>query len=209
MRRSASPRPARRAVLVVLCAAMIVTGAYGCLEPTTSPRPSPSLIELDFTPPPTTGPSANAEGSPRPTLVSWPIGWDVAFCGALSEVVTAQELVIDVERAIDEDANRDAMGLARELTLVATGASQLLVELPEWGGAGEVVASLAALMDLGARAGTEYETHLDNNRRPPLRRARALRREIADAVPAANEQLQVLADVGLSCPGTPLELESP
>lgn len=209
MRKSPSSRPARRAVLVVLWAAILVTGAYGCLEPTTSPRPSPSLIELDFTPPPTTSPPSSPGGSPGRTLVSWPIGWDVAFCGALTEAVIAQELVIDVERAIDEDADRDAMGLARELALVATGASQLLADLPEWDGGGEVVAGLAALMDLGVRAGAEYETHLDNNRRPPLRRARALRREIGDAVPQVNEQLQALADAGLACPGTPLQLESP
>ena len=209
MRKSAPPRPARHAILAVLAAVLVVVGASGCEEPTGSPRPNPSLVELDFTPPPASGPPSSPGGSPRPTLVSWPIGWDVAFCQAMTEADVALELVVDIERAMNEDAQGDALGLARELTVVASGAGQMLADVPDWETGDQVVAGLTALMDLGARAGAEYETYLDNDRRRVLRRARALRREIADAVPPVNEQLQALANVGLACPGTELELESP
>ena len=64
-------------------------------------------------------------------------------------------------------------------------------------------------MDLGTRAGNEYHDYFANDRRAALRRARDLRRDDAAAVPAANDALQALAAVGLSCPGADLALESP
>jgi hypothetical protein len=197
-----------RVLCIALCVALVAV-VVGCTEPTGSPRPSPSLIELDFTPPPTTAPPVSPGGSPGQTLVSWPIGWDVAFCRAMTEVVIAQELVVDIERAIDDDARREALGLARELVLVAGGATQLLADVPDWAASDDAVASLTGLMDLGGRAAAEYERYLDDGPRRALRRARNLRRENADAVPVVNEQLQPLADAGLACPGTPLEVESP
>jgi hypothetical protein len=64
-------------------------------------------------------------------------------------------------------------------------------------------------MDLGARAGTEYHSYFADGKRAALRRARDLRSQNGSQVPTVNTQLATLADLGLSCAGTPLVLEAP
>ncbi len=195
-----------RAWVLAVCAAIVVVA---CAEPAGTARPSTSLIPLDFTPQPTISPAPVPTGSPGPTMLRWPAGWDVAFCAMLGEAVIAQELVVDVERAMDEGANRDARQLARELGETALGAATLLEALPDWDGGQDALLELGALLDLDSRAGPEYESYLVDGKRGALRRARDLRREIETSVPRANEQLDLLTEMGMSCPDTTLVLESP
>lgn len=197
-------------LLTVLAVCLIGAVTVACSEPTGSPRPSPSLVELDFTPQPTAtilvSPTPSASAS---TASSWPDGWDTAFCATLTDVVISQELVVDIERAIDEEAMRDARGLARELTPTAITASASIEDIPAWDDDDELLTEIAALMTLNALMGEEYETYLRDDARGALRRARSLRRENEAAVPGVNTELESLADAELSCPGVALELESP
>ena len=204
------PKAARSSLqLVLLVCSALLFGAAACDTPSGTPRPSASLLELDFTPQPTITPPSTPGGSAAPTLVSWPIGWDVAFCELMTDAVVAQELLVDIERAMGEDALRDARLLAHELSLIATHAGELVPDVPDWQPAQDALADLATLMELDAQAAAEYLTYFQNERRPALRRARAARDEVASQLPGANDNLQVLADLGISCPGTPLQLESP
>lgn len=182
--------------------------AVGCDVPSTSPRPSPSLIEVEFTQRPTALSTATPAGSITPTLVSWPVGWDVAFCRLLGETVIAHELVIDVQRALDEGNQRDARLLAQELRDTAAAAQQSLAELADWQPAEDAVLAITTLLDLDARAGEQYGQHFAENSRAALRRARSLRREVAAEVPEANTELASLGQSGLSCPGINLQLET-
>ncbi len=192
--------------------AICVSGAIAmaCGGPTGTPRPSPSLVELDFTPQPSgtvqESPSSAPTASREPT---WPAGWDTAFCTMLADAVIAQELVVDIERAIDEDALRDARGLSRELTATAIAASGSIEDIPDWDGGEDLSSDIAALMTLDALIGEDYETYLRDDSRAALRRVRNLRRENEAAVPGINSELESLESAGLSCPGTALQLESP
>lgn len=206
IRQPVAPRLRLRVCVLAVCTAIVVVA---CAGPVGTPRPSTSLMPLDFTPLPTTSPSPTPAGSPGPTVLSWPIGWDVAFCAMLGEAVIAQELVVDVARAIDEGADRDARQLARELNEAASYASTLSEALPEWDGGQDALIEIAALMDLDARAGTAYQSFLTDGSRAALRRARNLRGEIETGVPRANAQLGLLVEMGMSCPGGTLVLESP
>lgn len=196
-----------RAALGVLVALLL---AAACGGPSTSPRPSPSLIDLEFTPLPTgtsstpsPSPSAVASGEARPE------GWDSAFCEMFAEARIAQELLVDIERALAEGAVRDARGLARELGQVAQGATLLIDDIPTWDGAGDALLDVATLLDLGGQAAAEYDTYLGEDSRPALRRARSLGRENGQGVPGANRALEDLAAAGVECPDGPLVLETP
>lgn len=200
---------AGRLVAVLMAAVAVVVAA--CDEPSSTTRPSPSLVEVQFTPRSTAG---TGPGSPAPTddatFVSLPVGWDDAFCEVFSDAVVAQELVIDVDRALDEENFRDARALARELREVTADAAAGLAELPAWEPASDATAAIASLVDLGARAGAEYGTWFaDQDARNALRRARALRRQVAAETPAANDALAELAGVGITCTGLELVLEQP
>jgi len=203
---SDSPPPSRLTVAALACLALLLA-AVACDTPAGTPRPSPSLIVLQFTPQPSR--SASPTSSAAATFASWPIGWDVAFCEMFSDAIIAQQLIVDVERALDEDNRHDARLLADELTLTATHVTELLAELPDWSTAADADAGIATLMDLGARAGREYHDYFANDKRAALRRARHLRRQNADQVPPINDELEALADRGLACPGANLVLESP
>ena len=192
--------------VVPLCGVVMIA----CGGPTTSPRPSPSLIDLDFTPQPTTslsspGPSASTIAS----QVARPDGWDEAFCSMFTEARIAQELLVDIERALDEGDTRDARGLARELRQVAQDATVLIDEIPDWDGSADVLLDIATLLDLGGQAAAEYDTYLGDDSRPALRRARGLGRENAETVPGANSGLEDLTAAGVECPDGRLILESP
>lgn len=191
----------------VLACVGVFAGTLACAAPLATPRPSPSLLILQFTPRPSlsTAPPPTAS----PASVDWPIGWDVGFCEMFDEAIIAQQLVVDVERAMAEGNTHDARLLADELTLTADHATELLGALPSWPQAESAVVGIAVLMDLGSRAGTEYHSWFNDGKRAALRRARALRGENGSKVPVVNEDLQALADAGLTCPGTSLSLESP
>lgn len=188
-------------------AAVVAIGVIACDEPRSSLRPSASLLEVEFTPQATRDPGSSEEPSAAPTFLSLPVGWDNDFCAVFADAVVAQELVIDVERALDEENLRDARGLARELREITTDASTLLAALTDWGPGAPATLELAALIDLGGRAGVEYGTFFTDESRTALRRARNLRREIGDATPAANEEFAALWDLGITCEGIPLQLE--
>jgi len=196
------PRLALAGVLVLLVS--IVAGA--CDSPRSSLRPSASLLDVEFTPQPTRTSESSEEPTEAPTFVSLPVGWDNAFCSVFADAVVAQELVIDVERALEEENFRDARGLARDLRDITADATALLADLPEWEPAAQATLEIATLIDLGGRAGTEYGAYFADDARA-LRRARNLRREMLDGTPAANEALAELADLGIVCEGQPLVLE--
>lgn len=206
--RRPSPAPrATRSLAVGLIAVTLLAGVLACDAPARTPRPSPSLIVLEFTPQPsrTTGPTP----TPRASLASWPLGWDVSFCVMFGQAVIAQQLAVDVERAMAEGNNHDARLLADELTTTATDATDQIGSLPAWPDAEGAIVGIATLMDLGARAGTEYHKWFADGKRAALRRARDLRTENGSQVPTTNAELAALADLGLTCPETPLVLEAP
>ena len=201
-------RMSRLLSIVAIC----VSGAMAmaCGGPTGTPRPSPSLAELDFTPQPTgtvaESPSSAPSASRAPT---WPAGWDTAFCTMLADAVISQELVVDIERAIDEEALRDARGLSRELTATATAASASMEDIPDWDDGEELLSDIAGLMTLDSLIGEAYETWLRDDSRAALRRLRNLRRDNVAAVPGINSELESLESAGLSCAETALQLETP
>lgn len=208
----ARSRPRLTLIAALVALAALLAGA--CDEPRSSLRPSASLLEVEFTPQPTrsrgSGGASGSSDEPTevPTFLSIPVGWENAFCSVFADAVVAQELVIDVERALEEEDFRDARGLARDLRDITADATTLLPDLPDWDPAEPAMLEIATLIDLGARAGTEYGAYFADDARA-LRRARNLRREIFNATPAANEALAELTGLGIVCEGFPLVLEQP
>ena len=193
------------AVCVAVLLAIVVAA---CDTPRGTARPSASLLELDFTPIPTIGPitSPGAE-SPTPVVGAWPVGWDVAFCTGLTDTVVAHELVIDIQRALDDDAREDAVGLTTELAETLPVATAAVGRIRDWEPAAAVKADLTAMLLLHAEVATAYQAFFDEGGRPLNRAARQARNAVGRAVPAANQNLETLADLGLTCPGTSLVLE--
>jgi hypothetical protein len=211
--RTPTPRLAAiRSTLRLVGALLLLVAIVACEGATGSPRPSPSLVELDFTPQPSATVPSTATPSPAASATrepNWPTGWLEAFCAALTEAVIVQELVVDVERAMEEEDVRDARGLARDLTATATAALALTEQVPEWQGGEQAMTAISTLVSLGAQMGPEYEQYLTDESRGALRRARNLRRENAQAVPGANDELDSLTLGGVTCPSVALRLESP
>jgi len=205
------PRPKSPARVVTALLPMLVAAAVllGCTEPGPTVRAtgSPGVTSAPSSPvgAATLGPGRTASV----TLTVWPQGWDRAFCAAFAEVVIAQELAVDIERAMAEEATEDAQALAVELTTTAPAAAELLNAVPAWGPGQDALGEMSSLMDAGRQAAEQYVRYLDENRRRSLTRARELRDAIRDTVPAANTALEQLAEAGLSCRGHTLELESP
>ncbi len=181
--------------------------AVGCDSPRSSLRPSASLLEVEFTPQPTVTPESTDEPTEEPTFLSLPVGWDDAFCGAFADTVDAQELVIDIERAIAEENAKDARGLARDLRNVTADATALLAALTPWEPAQPAVDSITELITLGAQAGEAYGQGFTDQSRDAIRDARRLRRQIGNKTPAANEALAELTAAGIACEGYELQLE--
>ncbi|HUP83478.1 MAG TPA: hypothetical protein VM284_04730 [Candidatus Limnocylindria bacterium] len=196
-----------RSVVTGLILITLAAGVAACDGPARTARPSPSLIVLDFSPRPSG--TATASATPGTSVAGWPLGWDASFCAMFRQAVDAQQLLVDVERAMDEGDDHDARLLADELTQSANGAEDAIATLPEWSGATPTLVSIAGLMDLGSRAGTEYHAWFADGKRVALRRARDLRTENGTQVPSANVGLEHLADAGLACQDTPLVLEAP
>ena len=179
-----------------------------CDAPRSSARPSPSLVEIDVSRPPSTNaaePSATPE--PASTFVSIPVGWDNSFCGILADAVVAQELVIDIERALNEENVRDARGLTRDLRDITADAAGLLTQVPAWDTGAEAIQRLGVMVDLGSRAAEQYDLAFQEQSAPALRRARGFRRDISRETAATNEALANIADVGISCEGS-MQLET-
>ena|SRR5687767_6240661 len=122
-----------RSVVTGLVLVALLASVTACDAPARSPRPSSSLVVLDFTPPPSATSSASA--SPGTSQGGWPLGWDASFCAVFAQAVDAQQLLVDVERALDEGANRDARLLADELIQSAGAATDAIAVLPDWSGA--------------------------------------------------------------------------
>ena len=201
----------RRPYATLLCLIAAVTGAFvlGCDQPRSSARPSPSLVEIDVSrPPSTTAGDASATPAAQSTFVSIPVGWDNSFCGILADAVVAQELVIDIERALNEEAVRDARGLTRELRDITADAISLLAEVPAWDTGAAAIERLRLMVDLGSRVAEQYDMALDQQAESALRRARSLRREVGRETAATNEALVNIANVGIACEGTAMQLEA-
>ena len=193
---------------VVCLALLVVTAVAACETPRSTNRPSPSLVELEFTPIPTQGPDTSpADESPTTVAGAWPVGWDVAFCTALTDTVVTHELVIDIQRALQDDARDDAIALTGELAETVPIASAAVARVRDWEPAAQVKADLTAMLELHGAVATAYQAWFDEGGRPLARAARQARNQVGRAVPSTNENLAALADLGLTCPGTSLALE--
>jgi hypothetical protein len=205
------PPVERRRTAVGACLALLLTAVLlaACESPSSTVRPSASLVELDFTPIPTLGGSASpgAESAP-PSGAAWPPGWDVAFCTAFTDATVAHELVIDIERALDDKAADEAAALADELAQIVPLASDEIGRLRDWEPATEATGDLGALVELDGQAAEQYQAYFNDDGRPALRAARKVRKQVSKAVSGANEDLAALADMGVACPGANLELEA-
>jgi hypothetical protein len=195
-----------RSVLTCLAVVIAVT-AIGCTEPRSSARPSSSLLEVEFTPrEPSLGPDETDDATEEPTFVAIPVGWDNAFCAIFADVAVGQELVVDIQRAIDEENPRDAKGLARDLRDITADGVALMEGLAEWEDAADATRQVTTMLDLHGRAATEYLAYF-NEETTTLRRARNLRRQISRATPAANEVFAELETLGIACDEQPLKIE--
>lgn len=195
----------RRATVLVVCFGLLL-GMAGCGGPGPTVPPTRSATPVVT---PTVGAPTGPAATTGPTLPPWPVGWDESFCALFAEVVVAQELVVDIERALDEDAMDDAEGLARELRQTAGRGEELIATVGPWAPSDVATAAIATLLDLDGRAGSQYLRFLTENRRPALARARELRADISQAVLTANAGLAELDVRGLTCPGHELGLETP
>jgi hypothetical protein len=201
----------RRATALCLVTALIAVLALGCDQPRSSARPSPSLVEIDVSRPPSnTAAAQSAEPTTQSTFVSIPVGWDNSFCGILADAVVAQELVIDIERALNEEppAVRDARGLARDLRDITADAATLLTQVPAWDTGANAIQRLGIMVDLGTKAAEQYNIVFDQQSENALRRARGFRRDMARETQATNEALASIANIGIACEGTAMQLET-
>ena len=182
-------------------------GLVACDNPARTPRPSPSLITLDFTP----RPSATVVASPTPgtSVATWPLGWDEDFCSMFTQAVDAQQLLVDVQKDIADGNDHDAQLLADELVQSANGSRDAVGSIADWSDGNAAVVAVAGLMDLASRSGTEYQAWFTDGKSGSLRRAKDLRLQNGAAVPDVNTSLAALTDTGLSCQNTPLVLEAP
>ncbi len=192
--------------LALLCLGF---GALACDSPAKTPRPSPSLITLQFTPQPSKSSSPSPSATARPSVGGWPLGWDEDFCAMFVHAVDAQQLLVDVQLDIRDGNNKDAKALAAELVQAANAAHDAAGAIPNWSDGFTTLVAVADLMDLAARAGTEYQAWFANGKDAALRRAKDLRSQNGAAVPQANTDLTALAGKGITCQDTPLVLEAP
>jgi hypothetical protein len=199
--------PSGRIVALGLALMCLTAGVLACDSPAKTPRPSPSLIVLQFTPQPSR--SSAPTLTPGASQATWPLGWDGSFCAMFAQAVDAQQLLVDVQLDISDDNNHDARLLTEELIQSVGGATDSISTLPEWPDAQPVVTGLAGLMDLAARAGAEYHAWFADGKRAALGRAKDLRLENGGQVPEVNTDLAALAAQGLTCQNLPLELEGP
>jgi hypothetical protein len=197
--------------LIAGCLLLVGALVGACGGATSSTRPSSSLTTLDFTPlPSAAGASVAPTGTPRRSTLpaSWPVGWDVSFCTAFGDVTVAHELVIDIERAIAENNPTDAQGLANDLAQTAPLASNEVGRMKDWDPSAQLKLDLTSLLDLDAQAAATYQLYFTEGARTSLHDARQLRNQASKLVTPINEELHALSDLGVSCPGTDLALET-
>jgi hypothetical protein len=192
---------------------LLLVGALvgACGSTSSTARPSQSLTTLDFTPLPSAAASSgSSSATPRRSTLpaSWPVGWDVAFCTAFGDASVAHELIIDIERAIADDNRSDAQGLANDLAQTAPLASSEVERMKEWDPSTQLKTDLTAMLDLDAQAAGAYQSYFTDGGRSALRDARQLRNQVRNQLTSINEELHALADLGVSCPGTTLALET-
>jgi hypothetical protein len=193
------------------CALAMSVIVVACGSGTPTARPSPSLVTLDFTPPPTgLLPSPLPTHTPGRTTLhgSWPVGWDVSFCTAFADATVAHELVIDIERAIADENRSDAQGLANELAQTAPIAATEVTRMNDWEPAAQLKTDLTAILDLDTQAATAYQSYFNDDVKTSLKQARGLRNQVGKQVDSINTELEALAAMGLACPGTDLEFEA-
>ncbi len=197
----------RLRIAVPVAVVLAVLSAGGCSDAGEVPTLRPPS---DASPTATAGvPTVTPRPTRRPTPPPWPAGWNEEFCTALAKVIVAQELTVDVPRALDEGDEQDALALARELRATALAAADLLGEVPEWEPAQPAVSELLSLVDIGARIGRQYVRFLDEGRQPALERVNELLDDMRPVVSDTNAALAELGALGLSCEPDGLELETP
>jgi hypothetical protein len=126
-----------------------------------------------------------------------------------SQAVDTQQLLVDVQLDIQDGNNKDAKQLADELLASANATRTAIDSMPAWSDGFTTLVAVADVMDLASRAGTEYHAWFADGKEAALRRAKGLRKQNGAAVPDANTLLTGLADKGIFCQGTTLELEAP
>lgn len=204
-----SHRLAARIAVALVVALMVAACGAG------SPSPRPSRSPVASSPPrsselPTLGPPLTASPTVTPEQASdWPDGWDTAFCAAFEQVVIAQELVVDIGRALAEEARGDAHALASELIATAEAATPLLANVTGWGSGKALVGRLTSLVEIGGRIGRQYRRYLAEDRPAALERANELIGEMRPVVAEARGRLADLAQAGIVCPGSELTIDSP
>jgi hypothetical protein len=184
----------------------MIAGCNGTAE--RSPTGSPSALPT-ATSGTTPSPLASPTRTPQPTPPPWPAGWETGFCSAFAETAIAMELVVDVPRALEEEATDDALGLSRELRDTAPAAAELVSGVDEWETAQPTLGAMLAVLDIAERIGRQYTRYFEEDRNASLTRAVELTEEIIPLVAESNDGLADLAALGIDCPQSSLMLESP
>jgi hypothetical protein len=196
----------RHFAVIVLC--ILLFGACDAASPGRTPNvtPRPSTRAT-----PTGG---SATERPTPTNIQsappWTADWQAAFCEGFSEVVIAQQVARDIGRSIEADDRRNAIGLAHELQRTVSELDTALGGLPSWTGATDLVSAVNTMLEQDASLATYYLRYLEEDRTAARDRAQQVERTLREeAIPAVVAAVAPLVELGLSCPDTPLELESP
>ena len=117
---------------------------------------------------------------------------------------------MDIRRALDEEAEEDALALAEELETTAQGAGEALAELEPWAPAAEVMPRLIRMMEIGDALGRFYGRYIDLGREAALERVGELIEEMRPLVGDALAELRRIQEQqGLACPDQDFVLESP
>ena len=196
-----------RRLLRLLGLALVAVLLLGACTEAASPTVRPTNTPLGTSRAPTNPPTPLA--TTRPTAPPWPAGWEEEFCAAFVEVAVVAELIVDIPRALHEDATEDATALSRELRATAIASRELIEGVPEWDRGVPALAELDRLADFGARIGRQFLRFFDEGRRPGLTRAQELIEEATPVAEEANSTLDDLARLGMSCPPYGLSVEVP
>ena len=195
--------------LAVLALGILLLGACDSASPARTPnvtaRPSARATSSPIA---ETPPASSTAGTPSAT--PWSAEWHAAFCAAFADVVIAQQLVRDIGRSLEADDSDNATGLAHELQTTVRDLGTTIAALPAWPGSTNVVTAVTAMLEQDASLATQYLRYLEDKRSAALDRAHDVEGTLrTDAVPAVTVAVTALVTQGLTCPDTPLQLESP